>query len=189
MWYSTMLFITKMLTDYSTVCIFYQKHRLMSAEPPDALHDGLWWTLAPGIYGYCGNDSVWPPSPGHEKHCSICLALLDHSGESHAVRTLKQPSREARMMRSWGLLPTRSINVPAVWVSYLGSGLSSPRHLQDLPFCLPSWPQTQERLCAISSQQRCSLIPDSQKLHEIIHSYGFKTRHFGEIVCAATDNC
>lgn len=79
--------------------------------------------------GYSASDSVWLLRFHDKRHCSFHLNLLwtTHAlwNSPRAMRIPKQSYREDRLTNNCSFLPTASTNVPATWVSHLGSGSSS----------------------------------------------------------------
>lgn len=113
--------------------------------------------------------SVWLSGLCHKNHCHFLpvFSWITHSGEtSHPVmRTSKQPYGKIQMARHTGVLPTTSINLPAIRGSHPGGGsarssLASRRRQPR---------ETHKRLRARTTQLSGSWIPEPQKCEEIIN--------------------
>lgn len=71
---------------------------------------------------FCFDSLHWAASwTWRQRQNSSLISGIIYSGEvsGHVMRKLEQPYEEVHMGRKWGLLPTASINVPAMRVSQL----------------------------------------------------------------------
>lgn len=92
---------------------------------------------------------------GHKRrwglHFAFCWIICSGEASCHVMRTLKQPYGEIQMTRVRCFLPIASMNLPAIWISFLRNESFRPSHTFRLLQPQLTWLQPCERFNARST--------------------------------------